>query len=163
MMKCKKIQELLNTDYLDQEADQRQEQLVKEHLAQCPICSELEKKLQTARRLFQEVKPTAVPERVWGNIRDAIIAERLKQNEFPISSFLERLRDLIFVRRPAVVLATSFFSVIILFAFFANVVIHRQVSLNKQIAAEGIAGYSLSSQNGYVLDDLGTKIEEYFL
>jgi anti-sigma factor RsiW len=163
MMQCKKIQELLQADYLDQEAGQKEEQLVKEHLAQCSVCRGLEKKLQAQRILFQGVKRQPVPERIWNNISDAIITERLKQQESPISGILERLRDLIFVRRPAVVLATSLFSMIIIFAVFANLATQRQVLLSKQNTAEDIAGYSLNAKNGYVLYDLGTTVEEYFL
>ncbi len=163
MMPCKKIQELLQADYLDQEADQQEEQWVKEHLAHCSACSELEKKLQAQRGLFQGVKLQPVPERIWSNIRDAIVTERLKQEEGLIPGILERLKSLIFGHRPAVVLATSLFSMIIIFAVFTNTAIQRQVLLSKQNAAEGIAGYSLNAKNGYVLYDLGTSIEEYFL
>ena len=163
MMQCKKIQELLQADYLDVETDQKEEQFVKEHLAQCSACSGLEKKLQAQRMLFQGAKRQPVPEHIWSNIADAIVKERLKQKEGLIPGILEWLRGLIFVRRPAIVLATSIFSVIIMLAVFANVTIQRQVTLSKQNAAEGIAGYSLNGKNGYVLYDLGTNIEEYFL
>jgi len=163
MVQCKKIQELLQTDYLDGELTQEDAQLIKAHLGQCSACSGLEKTLQAQRMLFQGVKTQPVPERIWNNISDAIVTERLKQPEGLISGILERLRGLIFVRRPAVVLATSFFSVIIMLAFFANLAIQRQAVLSKQNAAEEIAGYSSSAENGNVLDDLGTNIEEYFL
>ena len=36
MMQCKKIQELLKTDYLDGEANPQEEQFIKQHLKQCP-------------------------------------------------------------------------------------------------------------------------------
>jgi anti-sigma factor RsiW len=163
MMQCKKIQELLQADYLDQELDQQDAQSIKEHLEQCSVCCGLEKTWQAQRTLFQGVKSQPVPKRIWSNISDAIVTERLKREGGLIPGIFERLRGLIFLRRPAVVLATSLFSVIIMLAFFANIAIQKQVSLSKQNAAEGIAGYSLSSKNGYVLYDLGTSIEEYFL
>ncbi|MFH0918510.1 MAG: zf-HC2 domain-containing protein [Candidatus Omnitrophota bacterium] len=163
MIQCKKVQELLKADYLDQEAGRQEEQLVKDHLKQCLACSELEQKLQAQRALFQGVKRQPVPGRIWGNIYDAIIAERLRQQEGLIPGLLERLRGLVLVRKPALVLATSIFTVIIMLAVFANVSIQRQVMLSKQNAAEGIAGYSLNAKNGYALYDLGTGIEEYFL
>jgi len=162
MMQCKKIQELLKADYLDGEADPKEEEFIKEHLKQCSECSRLEKELQAQRMLFQGAKRKQVPERIWSNIRDAIVMERLKQEEGLIRGILERLRDLIFARRPAVVLATSL-SVIIILAVMATTTIQSRVSLSKQNAAESIAGYSLNSENGYVLYDLGTSIEEYFL
>lgn len=161
MTQCKKIQELLQADYLDKEAGQKEERIIKVHLAGCSACRGLEKKLQAQRVFFQGVKRQQVPERVWSNIRDAIITEHLKQKEGLIPGILERLRRLIFAPRPAVVLATVF-SVIIMVAVFTSVTI-QQMSLSKQNAAESIAGYSLNDKNGYVLDDLGTSIEEYFL
>ena len=163
MIQCKKIQELLQTDYLDGELDQKDAQLIKAHLGQCSACSGLEKALQAQRMLFQVVKSQPVPERIWSNISDAIVTEHLKQQEGLIPGILERFRDLIFVRRPAMALATSIFSIIIIFAVFANAAIQKQAVSNKQNAAEEIAGYSSNAKNGYVLDDLGTNIEEYFL
>ena len=163
MMQCKKTQELLQADYLDKETDRQTEQSVKEHLAQCFACSALEKKLQAQRMLFQGAERQVVPEGIWSKISEAIVTQRLKQETGLIPRILERLRDLIFVRRPAVVLATSLFSVMIIIALFANVAIQRQVSLSKRNAAESITGYSLNSNNGFVLYDLGTSIEEYFL
>ena len=162
MMQCKKIQELLKADYLDKETGRQEEQFIKEHLARCASCSWLEKELQAQRVLFQGLKPKQAPERIWNNIRDVILTEHLKQKEAPTPGILERLMDLMFARRPVVVLA-SVLSVIIMFAVFTNVTLQRQASLSKQNAAESIAGYSLNDKNGYVLDDLGTNIEEYFL
>lgn len=161
-MQCKKIQELLKTDYLDGEVNPQEERYIKEHLAQCPECSRLEKELQDQRVLFQGVKRKQVPEHIWHNIRDAIVTERLNQQESLSCGIIERLRDLIFARRPVFVLATSL-SVIILLAAIASTFIQNRLSLSKENAAESIAGYSLNGENGYLLYDLGTSIEEYFL
>ena len=162
MMQCKKIQELLKTDYLDGEVNPQEEQFIKEHLKQCPGCSRLEKELQAQRMLFQGAARKQVPERVWHNIRDAIVAQRLNLRKSLSPGILERLKGLIFTRRPVFALATSF-SVLILLAVVTATFIQGKVSLSKQNAAESIAGYSLNGENGYVLYDLGTSIEEYFL
>ena len=162
-MQCKKIQELLKTDYLDGEVSPQEEQFIKEHLAHCPECSRLEKELQEQRLLFQGAKRTQVPERIWYNIRNTIVTERLNQEEVALSrEILERLKNLIFARRPVFVLATSL-SAIILLAVMATTFVQNKVSLSKQNAAESIVGYSLNAENEYVLYDLGTSIEEYFL
>jgi anti-sigma factor RsiW len=162
MMHCKKIQELLQTDYLDGQIDLPRKQFIQEHLKTCSECSALEKKLQAWRISFQGIKSQPVPERVWSNIREAIVTERLKQQEAAASGIFEYFRGLLYGRGPAMVLATSLFSVLIIFAVFGNLVIQRQI-ISKQNAAEKIAGYSLNNKNGYVLYDLGTSIEEYFL
>jgi predicted anti-sigma-YlaC factor YlaD len=162
MNRCKEIQDLLQTDYFDQQVRLQDKQLIQEHLKQCFACRELEKKLQAQRMLFQGAKPEPVPAHIWSNIREAIIAERLEQEEAPAYGILERLKSLIFLRRPVVVLATSVFSVIIIAAVFVNLSMQKQLAISKQAAAEGIAGYSLSA-SGSAIDDLGTNIEEYFL
>ncbi|GEM_PF-993566 len=162
MSRCKEIQDLLQAEYFDRESGPKEEQSVQEHLKQCSACGTLEKKLQAQRLLFQGAKPKPVPAHLWGNIRDAIIAQRLEE-ETPVPGILERLKNLVFLRRPAMVLAASVFSVVLVVAALVNANLQNQSALRKLSAAEGIAGYSLSAKNGYTIDDLGTGIEEYFL
>ena len=158
-MQCRKIQELLKTDYLDGELKPDQERKIFEHLKQCPECRKLEKELHAQSMLFQEAKQQQVPERLWYNIRDAIYSQRLNQEEGLIRQITERLSDLIFGRRPVFVLA-SVFSVIILVVFFAGAFLQNK---HYQEAREGLAVYSLNGENGDLIYDLGTNIEEYFL
>ena len=162
-MRCRKIQELLKTDYLDGEVSQKQEQEIKEHLARCPKCRQLEEELQSQRRLFQKAKQQKVPERVWHNIRDAIITEGLNEEESLSAGVFERLRKYLFAPKPAFVLATNL-AVAIFFAFLAGVFIQKKQSLSKEnIPETDIAVYSLSSASDVSLYELGTDIEEYFL
>jgi hypothetical protein len=161
MSRCKEIQELLYADYFDREAGPQAKQIVQEHLKACPVCRQLEAKLQAQRLLFQADKPVPVPAHLWGNIRDAIITQRLQERTSPAAGFFERLKGLL-LPRPAMVLAASVFSVFLIIAVFANANIQKQAAI-RQAAAEGIAGYNLSTKTGYALYDLGTGIEEYFL
>ena len=162
-MRCRKIQELLKTDYLDGEVSQKQEQEIKEHLARCPKCRQLEEELQSQRRLFQKAKQQKVPERVWHNIRDAIITEGLNEEESPSAGVFERLRNYLFAPKPVFVLATTL-AVAIFFAFLSGVFIQKKQSLSKEnIPETDIAVYSLSSTSDASLYDQGTDIEEYFL
>ncbi|MCU0666951.1 MAG: zf-HC2 domain-containing protein [Candidatus Omnitrophica bacterium] len=162
MIRCGKIQELLKTDFLDGQLNPREKQSIDGHLKQCPECRSLVKELQAQRALFQSAESKQIPERVWENIRGAIITERLNREEGLSLGAIKRLRDLLFKRRPAFILATSF-SAIIIFAVIFTGLIQNKMALSKQEAAESLAGYSLSAENGYLLNGLGTNIEEYFL
>lgn len=161
-MRCKKIQELLKADYLDGEVNQKELQYIKEHLAECPECSRLEKELQNQRMLFQKAKRPQVPERVWQNIRDAIMTECLNQESGLGRRILERFRESIFAPRPVFALASAL-TAIILLVIFAGSVIQKRQALSKENAQESIAGYSLNGESQDLLYDLGTNIEEYFL
>jgi len=163
MRSCKKIQELLKTDYLDRETSIQQDRFIKEHLKQCASCSLLEEKLRFQRGLFQGAKEQPVPGHLWNNIRQAVIAQRLKERENSLSGLLAWLKSRVLIPKPAAVLTASFLSVVIIFAIFTNAALRQQALQNKQNAAENIAGYSLNEKNGYLLYDLGTSIEEYFL
>jgi anti-sigma factor RsiW len=158
-MQCRKIQELLKADYLDGELKPQAEREILEHLRRCPECQKLEKELRAQGKLFQEAKQQQVPEYLWQNIRDAIYAQRLNQEEGVSRRILERLRDLLFGRRPVLVLASAL-SMIILAAVFAGSFIQKK---HYQEVREGLAVYSLNGENGDLIDDLGTSIEEYFL
>ena len=162
-MGCRKIQELLKTDYLDGEVSQKQEQDIKEHLACCRKCRQLEEELQSQRALFQKAKQHKVPEGVWHNIRDAIIREGLNEEQGLRAGVFDRLRNYLFAPKPAFVLATTL-AVAIFFAFLSGVFIQKKQSLSKENIPEGdIAVYSLSSTSDASLYELGTDIEEYFL
>jgi anti-sigma factor RsiW len=162
-MLCRKIQELLKTDYLDGQANQKQMQDIQDHLALCAKCCQLEKELQSQRALFQKAKQQKVPERVWQNIRDAIIREGLNEEESLSAGVFTRLRSYLFAPKPVFVLATTL-AVAIFFAFLAGVFIQKKLSLSKEnIPETDIAVYSPSSVSDVPLYELGTDIEEYFL
>lgn len=161
-MRCKKIRELLKSDYLDGAISQTEEQLIKEHLANCPQCLRLEKELQTQHMLFQKAKRQQVPGRVWQNVRDTIITERLNHDSKASRGILERLRELLWGQRPVFALAGAF-TVIIFVVIFAGIHIQKKQSVSKESNIEMVADYSINGGNEDLLYDLGTNVEEYFL
>lgn len=141
----------------------REDQLhIREHLAQCPECRRLEEELRTHRALFENAKQREVPDRVWQNIRDGIIAERLNQEGSVSRGILERLKESILSPRP-VFAFTSVFAVILCVAIFTGVLIQKRQAVSNKNGGEGIAGYSINGESQDTLYDLGTNIEEYFL
>jgi len=161
-MQCRKIQELLKTDYLDGEINPEVGQHIKEHLVECPQCRRSEEELQAQRTLFQEAKRQQVPVNLWQNIRDDIITQRLSQESGANQGILQRLKESILRPRPVFALASTF-AVIIFVLVFAGIFIQKKQSLSKVNIVEGIIGYSLNGESGDFSYDLGTNIEEYFL
>jgi len=161
-MQCRKTQELLKADYLDGEINQREEKQIKEHLARCSECRRIEKELQVQHMLFQKTKQPQVPERVWQNIRDAIVTERLNKESSVSSSILQRLRESILAPRPVFAIAGAL-TAIIFVVIFAGAIIQKKQSFSKENSGESVVGYNLNDENEDLLYTLGTNIEEYFL
>jgi anti-sigma factor RsiW len=156
-MRCKKIQGLLSADYLDHELKGKARQDIERHLAGCQECRGLAEKLQVQRRLFQKAKSEPAPDRVWLNIRDAIIAQRLQEEARASRGIFSWLKDLFWQRQPALALASAL-TIVLFILVFAGVFIQRQAA---NINAAEL--YGLGEKNGSVIYSLGTSVEEYFL
>jgi predicted anti-sigma-YlaC factor YlaD len=161
-MRCKDIQELIKSDYLDKETTEATLSQIKEHLAVCPLCRELEEELQAQRGLFQKAKRFEPPKRIWLNIQDAIVSERMAKEDKAGLSIIERLKGLLGPRRPvfalASVLAMTIF-VAVLVGSFSN----KQQLLDRAGNNDIFAVYDLSAEGNYPAGNMGTSIEEYFL
>lgn len=160
-MKCKEIQELLLADYFDGEESLKEKLEVKEHLKQCLACGKLEQKLQAQRELLKQVKPEAVPPQVWQNIQQAIIDERLREEEAN-QGFLEGVKRFIWEPRPRFALASAL-AVILFITIFTGLNIQKKQSLVKQDETHSLADYSFSQGSSRLLNGFGTSIEESFL
>ncbi len=161
-MQCRKIQELLKADYLDGELNPREQQYIKEHLVRCPQCRRLEEKLYAQHMIFQKVKRQQVPERVWQNISDAIVMQRLNQESSVNRGIFERLRDAILAPRPVFALASAVTVIIFVLVFAGNFIQKRQ-SFSKVNGGENIIEYNFNIESEDFVYDLGTNIEKYFL
>ncbi|MCX5656812.1 MAG: hypothetical protein NTZ48_01040 [Candidatus Omnitrophica bacterium] len=161
-MQCRKIREVLKTDYLDGEVNVRKQQIIDEHLVQCPECRKLGKELQAQRLLFQKANRQQVPERLWQNIHNAIVEEGLNRETSVNRGVLWRLRESIWSPRPVFALAGALM-VIIFVVVFAGTLIQKGQSLGKENGGEMVADYNLNVESGDLIYDLGTGIEEYFL
>ena len=69
-MKCARIQDLLKSDYLDAQLDERLLLQVETHLKSCPTCKELKKELECQRTAMRQIKHQEVPAQIWQNIKD---------------------------------------------------------------------------------------------
>ncbi|MCX5707430.1 MAG: zf-HC2 domain-containing protein [Candidatus Omnitrophica bacterium] len=161
-MLCKNIQELIKSDYLDKEIDEAALRQVKEHLAACPFCREMEERLQAQRRIFQSATRFEPPKRIWLNIQDAIVSERMANEDSAKSGIIERLRGLLGPRRPIFALA-SVLAVTIFVVVLAGGLINKQQFLDRAGSSDIFSVYGFSSDSNYPAGDMGTSIEKYFL
>lgn len=104
-MKCKKIREILMTDYIDGEIDTLLKTKVEDHIKGCKGCfmakNELEANISAPLRGAELIKP---PEELWHKIKDAIEEEVPTEKNFEITNVL---RELFIARRPAMVAVTA--------------------------------------------------------
>lgn len=80
---CKKIKDLILTDYLDKEADQSVKAQIDEHLLSCPDCRLLAEDVKEQLVLpFESTTRHEVPEHLWTIIKDKIQNEPNPRSNF---------------------------------------------------------------------------------
>ena len=168
-MQCEKFQELILTDYLDRELAEEQRAALEAHLAQCPRCREFaEKALKVAVEPFEQLERLKPSPQLWANIKEAIKgAPQPDAREAP-DDFWERLKQLFYFPRPALVLATAVLVTIMLLAVLPKQIGQNHIAQVDSVAEdeieylaalmEGTERIDLDENGGY-----GTAIEEYFL
>jgi predicted anti-sigma-YlaC factor YlaD len=169
-MDCKRIQELLITDYMDGEASAEIRQQVKAHLAVCAQCREFEQVLrQKVVAPFENLEAVKPPETVWQGIKETITEESEAQESVPqqvpetIRRMFDFLRQSFAVRRPAFALSTAF-SILLVVFLFAQGPIRRQIAVNDYIQEQSTIMLSLNTPVNGDMDqeiNFGTSIERY--
>lgn len=104
-MRCKRMEEIILTDYIDGNLKGHALQEVESHLGSCPECRRLAEEAKTASGLLKAAPRHEAPPRVWNSIRAAIDAGPAKTHF--AGSILERLRFFLPYPKPALVLATA--------------------------------------------------------
>ena len=126
-MDCKKIQDMIITDYIDGEAAPRLKKKIEAHLERCSICREIEK---AARKIavgsFGEAGRLEPPEFLWERIKGNIPERQEKRT---LRRAVEWVLEILSRRKPVFALATSvaliFFAVV-----FTGVSMNREKNLN---------------------------------
>ncbi len=167
-MDCKKIQDLIITDYLDRELEEPGRKQVDEHIKLCTACSEYkEKLLNAAQRPFEEVREVRPPEKIWEKIESALDAEERIQAKQPGIGFLETIRrslENIFPKaRPVWGVALGVVLVLTLFTV-TKLPFTGPQDVTKLYIAEQM-GYldELDTYTNGDNDSLGTTIENFFM
>lgn len=155
-MKCKKIRDILLTEYIDGRADETIKMETERHLKECNECGEyykvLKEKVVAPLRKAERVE---APEGTWEGVRDRIIQRELDKRKIP--AFLN-------IRKPAMVLISTLVLLVLVFGGAGYMKYTGERSLNDYI--EGQASFLLALSEGTDIDNgngFGTSIEEYFL
>lgn len=118
-MNCKKIQELLLTDYLDKEADVKIRVAIQRHLGECSACKDFEERLRlSAVSPFKNSVTPKVPPEIWLNIKDQIL-ERQSSKLSLVDVIRERLK-IFSLPRPALAYASAIAISLIIIGVFVK-------------------------------------------
>ena len=81
-MDCKRIKELITTDYIDRELDEKLMKEIAAHLRVCKECNAFEVSLRKAAiEPFKNIKEIRPPEYLWERIKENIEKENTGQKQ----------------------------------------------------------------------------------
>ena len=166
-MYCKKIRELIITDFIDQELSPRLNKKVLYHLESCIKCREFEQQVRnSAKDVFKKTGQINPPEYIWHRIKESI--EKKEQSIIPeTGTLLDRLlRNILTFPKPVFAVVTLAVVIVISLAVMklpvrnqdiVSVYLSEQMQFSGYLNGEGQSYYDSGSI------DLGTSIEEYLL
>ena len=158
-MRCKKIQNLLKSDYLDGNLNLLEQREVLKHLEGCDQCRILGKELKDQREFFQKMQKQNIPGQVWQNIKHEILKEQLEKDTY--GGVFERLKEFLLPGRKALALVSAATAVIIVMVLAGTFIRGKIISEEKDSVI--LADYFINTEDRELLSGLGTDIEEYFL
>jgi predicted anti-sigma-YlaC factor YlaD len=165
-MKCHKVKSLI-TEYIDNELNKNLSQDIARHLDTCPVCRQMEQSLRGAIiQPLSQAKMQAVPERIWYQLKDAIINR--KQPSY-LADLIARWFSYLQIKRPVLAPLTAMLIVALLVSVFffgriptsqngLSAYLAEQTSFILQLAENGEESYL-----GIEEVSLGTSIEKYLL
>lgn len=162
-MDCKKVRELLLTDYLDKQADVKLRIQVQKHLGACAECRRFEEEIRMAVvSPFKNAAKPEAPESVWTNIKDGI-TRRESHGLSLLDAIMEKLK-VFSLPRPAFALASA--TVILLIISGAITKHNADKNQVREYFAQQIGFYDILSNgedNGYQNNtpDPGAYLEKY--
>ena len=159
-MDCKRMKELILTDYIDGRLKGRALEDVELHLKSCSNCHALARDLKSAGKLFKAVPQEDAPTEVWYKIRDEISAGAIRLR-FP-ETVLAYARYYLSHLKPAVVIAGA--AVLLLFVLAAVRLMPHKDYLETAVTQDDILAisYGDDEEDGSEYD-LGTATEMFFL
>ncbi len=159
-MNCKRMKDLILTDYIDGNLEGRALKDVERHLGSCPTCNALARDLKAAGKLLRATPQEEVPSGIWHNIRAEISTASAKLN-FP-ETVLMYARYYLSHLRPVVVIASA--AVLLLVILTAVRLMPHRDYLETLAAQDDILAISyIGDEENQPEYDLGTAAEMFFL
>lgn len=165
-MNCKKIQDLILTDYIDQELDLEGRKQIDLHLENCEACQEVLLHVQKeATEPLEHAQKVSVPQSVWNEIKREIIEKA--ERKTLIEEAYGHVKDFFVVRRPVFALSTALVVLLLVVSFVRMPgLMDKKVSYSGDVHLvetfaylAGVDSFDDESNNG----GFGTAVEEYFL
>ena len=165
-MDCKRIKELITTDYVDKELDEKLMNEIAAHLRVCRECSVFEESLRkTAIEPFKNTKEIRPPEYLWERIKENIKKENTRQ-ELGLFVYIRNYLQSVFAIPRPVFAATAVIIVCIILGVILEVSLSSQHRITGylQDQIDFISSLDVNSSNSITNNHggLGTTIEEYF-
>jgi len=159
-MKCKKIRDLIATDYIDGEIDGQLKATIEEHLRTCESCRKFEQDLrEMVIAPLKASKRRVPPEAVWENIKERI---KNKKPIIAVPDWLERLRPVFVIPKPVYAAVTAV--LIIAFVLFATHPFNGRSEMGSYLEEQMQYIYYVGVNGTYENHmDVGTAIEEYLM
>lgn len=165
-MNCKKVRDLVITDYIDQETSGSVQKEIQAHLKVCAGCrvfeQDLREKVSDPLRKVQAARP---PESIWQRVQEAIEEEEAAQQSL---SFLRRVLDFlagtVFKPRPVVVFSSALMVILVTLLFMQGP-FYRQLAVKTYLREQSDYMLSMSTPvNGELEKNIGfgTAIENVF-
>ena len=165
-MTCKKIQEIILTDYLDGQLDGKQRSLLGRHLAKCRGCEKFSiYAIKNIAGLFTNAERLIPSEIIWRRIKGSIEASK-REKPGLVTRFFERLKGALYIPKPATIFVTAL-TFILVIGLIGALYIGNQKRLlyNSQKTIQDNDYYEELLSDTYTVKDMGfgTAIEENFL
>ncbi|PIU40948.1 MAG: hypothetical protein COS99_07725 [Candidatus Omnitrophica bacterium CG07_land_8_20_14_0_80_42_15] len=164
-MNCKKIQELLLTDYTDGEAKGVLAKEVKDHLRVCEKCRSFEETLKRAAiDPFKNAGILKPPAYLWERIKEKIDIEPEPRPANVFVHLKDFLQGVLSFRRPVVVVATAT-ALVFVAVIFSKLPFGSRSEVISYIEDQSEFISRLDNGASTYSDNIsfGTSIEEYFL
>lgn len=163
-MNCKQIQELILTDYSDDELSQALRKEVRAHVMACSECRQFEQRVQkTTIEPFSMTDKIAPPDYIWDRIKEKIALENKQQPAMVFSGLRNFFHRIFIIPRPVFAVATIMVVILITVVLMRSpyqrqdtVALHleEQIEFLSSLDVDEISDASLG---------FGTAIEEYLL
>ena len=165
-MKCKKIREIILTDYIDGQLNEKQRSSLGRHLAECKGCGKFFiYVMKNIAGLFTNTERLVPSEIVWRRIKGNIETEVANKPTF-ITGFFERLKGTLYIPKPATIFVTALtFILVASLALALYIGNQNKLNYNNQKTIQDNDYYEELFSDAYTTKDagFGTAMEENFL
>ena len=165
-MKCQRIREIILTDYLDGQLNEKQRSLLVRHLAKCQGCEKFSiYVMKNIAGVFANAERLTPSEIVWRRIKGNIEAERPNKPGFVIG-FFERLKGSLYIPKPVTIFVTALTFILVASLVLALYIGNQnRLNYNSQRTIQDNDYYEELFSDAYTAKNtgFGTAVEENFL